>query len=309
MTILLNILLVVFSCALIAKGADWLVDSAAKIANRFGISELVIGLTVVALGTSAPEFAVTLGSAYQGYEDISVANVVGSNIFNLGFILGGCAVVRAIKTTPTLVWRDGGVLVATTMFLVFCLYDGYLARWEGAVLFAGLITYISVLFIKRQGSDEDLPTDPATPRDVLLLLMSFVFVVGGSQLLVLGARGAATEMGISDWLIGVTIVAAGTSVPEFATALIALLKGHHGISAGALVGSDIFNLLGVLGIAGMLHPLTVTDAAFSSVVMLMMMVLLVVVLMRTGWQISRWQGALLVMLNFGRWALDFRAAG
>lgn len=288
-------------------GAVWLVEAAARIAKRFGMSELVIGLTVVALGTSAPEFAVTVGAALKGQCDISVGNVVGSNIFNLGFILGGIALVRAISTTRTLVLRDGGMLIGTALLLLFFLRDLTMARWEGIVLMGTLVVYIGLLIFRRQPSEEEVPAGEMRWHDVPRLLAGIGVVVLSGHYLVESASSLARAWGLSDWVIGVTIVAAGTSTPELATSLVAMLRGRHGISAGNLIGSDLFNLLGVLGLAAVLHPMTVDSSGYGSLVLLLGMVVLVVVMMRTGWRISRAEGALLVLINLGRWLIDFGA--
>jgi cation:H+ antiporter len=291
---------------LLWKGADNLVESAAKIAYTLGISQLVIGLTVVAFGTSAPEFVVTLNAAIRGESNISVSNVIGSNIFNLGFILGGVAIIQTIKTTPKLVWRDGMVLLSTVIAILLFLWDLKLERWEALILFAGLIVYILFLYIKREPVEElEVELEKATWKEYVRLIISIVVVILGGHLLVEGAVGIAKIVGISDWVIGVTIVAAGTSAPEFATSLMATLRGHHGLSAGNLIGSDLFNLMGVLGLAGLIRPMTVSHHAHSSTLMLVGMIVFVLILMRTGWKISRWEGILLVVINLVRWILDY----
>ena len=287
-------------------GAVWIVESAVRIAKRLGLSELIIGLTVVAIGTSAPEFAVTVGAALEGRGDISVGNVVGSNIFNLGFILGGVAIVRAICTTRTMVVRDGGMLIGTSLLLLVFLLDHQMGRLEGGTLITLLILYLGYLIWKKEPIEDGLSAGEFRWLDVPQLIAGIGLVVGSGHFLVESAVHLARLIGVSEWVIGVTIVAAGTSAPEFATSLIAVLKGRHGVSAGNLIGSDLFNLLGVLGLAALIRPMTVEGSAVSSVLVLVGMVILVVVfLMRTGWQISRWEGALLVTINLVRWILDF----
>ncbi|WP_448594630.1 sodium:calcium antiporter [Thermoflexus hugenholtzii] len=306
-SILFNILLILLSVLVLWGGAVWIVESAARIARRLGLSELVIGLTVVAIGTSSPEFAVTVGAALKGQGDISVGNVIGSNIFNLGFILGGVAMVRAIATSRTMVVRDGGVLIAITLLLLLFFLDLHIARWEGMILLALLVLYIGSLLYFREAI-EDAPPGEFRWYEVPRLLIGLALVVGGGHFLVEAAVALARMVGISEWAIGVTIVAAGTSAPEFATSLVAVLRGRHGISAGNLIGSDIFNLLGVLGLAATIRPMTVDPSVYSSLWMLAgMVVLIVIFLMRTGWSLSRWEGALLVLINLIRWILDFRS--
>ena len=232
--------------------------------------------------------------------------------FNLGFILGGCAVFRALATNSRLVYRDGLLLIGTSLLLVWMLSDLHLARHEGIILFAGLIGYIALLFIAKNGrsfDESEMPTGLATWWDVPMLLIGISGVVGGGHLLVHSASYLAKAMGISDWVIAVTIVAAGTSAPEFATSLMAAAKGRAGISLGNLIGSDLFNLLGVLGIAGIIRPLAVSSQSLPSVYMLVGMCLLTVLFLRTGWTLRRWEGAVLIMIGLIRWTLDFLARG
>ena len=312
-TLLLNLGLVIVSIGMLWKGSDWVVESSSKLAHAWGVSDLVIGLTVVAIGTSAPEFAVTISAVLTGKADISVSNVVGSNIFNLGFILGGTACVYAIPTTRKLVYRDGFFLIGTTILLSFFLFDFHLpgtemalSRMEGVVLIALLVSYLIYLFIKKEDLGERITHGKVSYLDVVLLLIGIAGVVGGGHLLVESSTAIARAFGVSDWVIGVTIVAAGTSTPELATSMMALIKGKHGMAIGNLIGSDLFNLLGVLGVAGILREsLQVSAEAQGSMLMLVAMVLLVVFFMRTNWQLSRFQGLILVVINMIRWFYDF----
>ncbi len=302
--ILENLLLVGVAIGLLWKCSDWLVESAARLGRRLGFSELTTGLVIVSICTSAPEFAVSVMAALQGKDDISVGNVVGSNIFNLGIILGLCALIRPMVTTRRLVLRDGLILIATTLLLVGMLYDGELARWEAMVLLAGLGGYIAMLVLGTQELVDELPDDPMTWRDLLWLAAGVAGVVGGGELLVLGASDLARMAGVSEWAIAVTIVAGGTSTPELAASLRAALGGRASMSIGNLVGSDIFNMLGVLGAAGFIRPLSIATDAEGSLVMLVAMCVLVVVFMRTGWRLSRWEGAVLLTAALARWGFD-----
>ena len=310
MDIAVHIGIILVCCVALGKGAAWLVDSAARIARRLGISELVIGLTVVAFGTSAPEFAATISAAMQGDSEVSIGNVVGSNIFNIGFILGGCALVTAIKTKRELIWRDGMLLLVVTAGLFLLLLDGRLDRWEGILMFVVLIGYLVYLARKREMvMDEELPVGAASWRDGVLLVSGLTLIIGGGYFLVESATKIAELAGMSPWLIGVTVVAAVTSVPEFVISLVAILKKHHGISAGNLIGSNIFNTLGVLGLAGAIQlpdkPLLVGQSACVSVGLLIALTLMVVVLMRTGWKLRRWEGAVLIIVGLGIWIFNF----
>ena len=301
-----NIIVLMFSIAFLWKGADYLVESAGKIAETMGISDLVIGLTVVAFGTSAPEFAVTINAAVRQQADISVGNIVGSNIFNLGFIFGSVAIVKSIDTTRKLVYRDGIFMFCITLLLLFFFRDFHLAMYEGIILMSILAAYMIVLFFKKEPlEEEEINHEKAKLRDYVILPLSICAVILGGHYLVESASFVARTAGISEWVIGVTIVAAGTSAPEMATSLAAVLKGKHGMSAGNLIGSDLFNILGVLGLAGALNPMSITSSAFSSLLMLCGMVFLVLVFMRTGWRVSRTEGIILVIVGIVRWVMDF----
>ena len=312
-----NAAVVVTSILVVGFGASSMVDAASRIAKRLGVSELIIGLTVVAFGTSAPEFAVTLYSAFEGQGDISVGNIVGSNIFNLGFILGGCALIRAIPTSRKLLQRDGLVLGGSTILILLLIgMDLHLSQKDGLLLFVLLIIYLTYLFKNRHdgeiSSEEhggDADESKTLVHDVVFLSLGLVGIVGGAFIMVESATALAHNLGISDWVIAVTIVAAGTSAPEFATSLAGVLKGRYEISAGNLIGSDIFNLLGVLGVAGMLHPLEIDEAARMSLYALCAMVFLVLYFIKTGWKVSRLEGGILVLIALLRWVFDFSQQG
>jgi len=285
-------------------GAGWVVESASHIARKLGLSELVIGLTIVAIGTSAPEFAVSITAAIKGQADISVGNVVGSNIFNLGFILGGVALFGACATNRRMVFRDGGMLLVTGALLLIFLADQVLTWWEGAILATLLLGYILFLFAQKDPLDEEVPKGDFRWIDVPKIILGITAIIVSSHFLVEAASDLARAAGVSEWLIGVTIVAVGTSMPELATSFTAVVKGHHGISVGNLVGSDLFNLLGVLGLAAILRPLHVTEAAYMNMIFLAVFMVVVVILMRTGYKISRAEGVILLVLTSIRWYLN-----
>ncbi|MEC9050097.1 MAG: calcium/sodium antiporter, partial [Candidatus Neomarinimicrobiota bacterium] len=268
--IILDCILVIISIIMLWKGADWLVDSASEIAHTLKVSDLIIGLTVVAFGTSAPEFAVTISAAITKQSDISIGNVIGSNIFNLGFILGGTAIIRPITTSSKLFNRDGLFLLMATalIFFLFFGFDGWTPNdsftiIEGILLFSLLIGYVAFLFIKKDPPEEVHPQNASWKSSIFFIIGLFLCVYGG-HLMVLHASSVAHYLGVSDWVIAVTIVAAGTSAPEFATSIAAALKGRHGIALGNLIGSDLFNLLGVLGLAGIINPTYISEDIYSS---------------------------------------------
>ncbi|MBT4282027.1 MAG: calcium/sodium antiporter [Candidatus Marinimicrobia bacterium] len=308
---IIDCILVILSIVMLWKGADWLVDSASEIAHSLNVSDLIIGLTVVAFGTSAPEFAVTISAAFTGQTDISIGNVIRSNIFNLGFILGGTAIIRPIVTSEKLFNRDGLFLLFTTALIFFLFFgfdgaspDDSFTIFEGMLLFSLLVGYIAFLFIKKDPPEEVHPHN-ANWKSYAYFFIGLFLIVYGGHLMVKHASIVAHAMGVSDWVIAVTIVAAGTSAPEFATSISAALKGRHGIALGNLIGSDLFNLLGVLGLAGMINPTLIDGDIYNSVFLLVLMVGLTLLMIRTNWRISRKEGALLVGINLVRWYFDF----
>jgi len=302
-----DILIILVCIVAIGKGAAWLVDSAGKIAKRLGISELVIGLTIVAFGTSAPEFGVTVLAALRGMADISVGNIVGSNIFNLGFILGGTAIIHSLKTSKLVVLRDGLFLLFGSILLTGLLWNLQLVRLEGVLLFSLLIAYIVFLYVSRQPIETEIPTGDLRWWDPIMLLVGLGLVLGGSHFMVTAAVHLAKAFGLSEWVIGATIVAAGTSAPEFATSLVAAMRKRYGLSVGNLIGSDIFNMFGVLGLAAMLRDLPVDVGARFNLIGLVLMVAIVIVFMRTKWAISRKEGIVLVLIGLSRWVYSFLA--
>ncbi len=309
--IILDCILVIISIIMLWKGADWLVDSASEIAHTLKVSDLIIGLTVVAFGTSAPEFAVTISAAITQQSEISIGNVIGSNIFNLGFILGGTAIIRPITTSSKLFNRDGlFLLIATALiFFLFFGFDGWTPNdsftiIEGILLFSLLIGYVAFLFIKKDPPEEVHPQNASWKSYAFFIIGLFLIVYGG-HLMVKHASSVAHYLGVSDWVIAVTIVAAGTSAPEFATSISAALKGRHGIALGNLIGSDLFNLLGVLGLAGIINPTNIGEDIYSSTFLLVIMVGLTLFMIRTNWRISRAEGTILVVINLVRWYFNF----
>ncbi|HEX6812297.1 MAG TPA: calcium/sodium antiporter [Planctomycetota bacterium] len=299
--------------ALLVFGANWLVTGASAVAAAAGVSSLVIGLTVVAYGTSAPEVAVTVQAAWAGKADLAVANVVGSNIFNVLFILGAAAAVTPLAVARQLVRRDVPLMIGLSAALWFMLRDGLLNRLDGVLLVTGLVAY--TVFIVRQSRREQnqasgapgAPSAPdaesaSAPTRERPLLLSVGFVLGGLALLVVGSKwlvdGAvafAQWWGISDVVVGLTIVAAGTSLPEVATSIIAALRGERDIAVGNVVGSNLFNIMGALGVSAGVAPsgLGVPPSMVTFDVPVMIGVAVVCLpFFARGFTIPRWQGAL-----------------
>lgn len=302
---LLPLLLVAISIVLLWFGADWIVDSAAAVARTLKIPELVIGLTVVAFGTSAPEFVVTTAAAFKGLESISLSNVIGSNILNLGLILGLVAMIRPITARRTILFRDGLSLLVLTVILLVMGRPLELDRFSGIFLLALLAGYIIFLFFKgKTFSLDENDHREASLRDYPKLVLGFAAITLGGNLLVEGARDIALALGASEWIIGLTIVAGGTSLPELVTCLAASIRGKNDMLLGNLIGSNFFNIAGVLGLTCLLRPLNVAPEALTGLFFLLAHLLVVLIFLRTGWRISRLEGGLLIAVNLGYWVLD-----
>ncbi len=267
---------------------------------------MVIGLTVVAIATSAPEFAVTVSAAFRGKSAISVANIVGSDIFNIGFILAFVAIVSPVTLSKKLFKRDGLLLFATGILLLIFFYDLTLSTYEGIILVGILLFYVYKLITgKEEIDEEEIPEGEFTLWDIPKFIAGVALIIISADYLVGAATAIAHAVGISDWLIGVTIVAAGTSMPELATSVVAVAKKKHAISAGNLIGSDLFNMLGVLGTASIIKPLSIAQAEYTSLILMAAMLLALLIMMRTGWKISRTEGIILFLFALLRWAFDF----
>lgn len=283
----------VLTCAL-AVGllwitADWIVDSAGAIARSRGVSELTIGLTIVAFGTSAPEFLVTATAAVKGLSDISMANVVGSNLVNLGVILGAGALIRPVAAARALVGRDGLLLFGLSAAVALAAWTGFLGRGAGLLLLAFLAGYVWFLFHSGRVEVEDGHRQ-ARWWDYPRLLAGFAGVALGGSLLVDAATALARSAGISEWFIGMTLVALGTSLPELATTIAASLKGRNDMLLGNLVGSNIFNYAGVLGTACLLRPLSPSSGAAVDTALNVLFTALFLLVARTHWTIGRREG-------------------
>lgn len=290
-------------------GAEALVRGASKLAAAFGISPLVIGLTVVAFGTSAPEMAVSTVSGLSGQGGIALGNVIGSNVFNVFLILGVSAMAAPLTVSAQLVRLDVPLMIGASLLVYLFALNGLIGRPEGLVLFAGIILYTA--FLIRQSRRENKAVvaeyelkygekEPLSAKvllkDTALLLAGLGLLVLGSNWLVDGAVMVARKLGISELVIGLTIVAAGTSLPELATSVVASLRGERDIAVGNVVGSCLFNLLAVTGLAGMLSPSGIAVSPQSLHVDLPVMLLSAVVCLPiffTGKNISRGEGALL----------------
>jgi len=304
-TQLLPALEIVFGVVVLTFGADALVRGAAGLARRLGMSQLAVGLTVVAFGTSTPELFVSLGAALSGNGSVALGNAVGSNIFNVLLILGASAAISPLLVRRQLVRLDVPVMVATALLVLVLSLDGALDVAEGILLLSLLVVYLTVLLRLGKHTEPDAPSGAgaakagrghpsAIPAQIGWVLLGLTLLIVGAHFLVTGAEAVARSLGISDLIIGLTVVAAGTSLPELATSVVAAIKGQRDIAVGNVVGSCIFNMLAVLGAAavaagrgGLEVPLGVIT--FDMPVMLAVSFACLPIFF-TGWTITRWEG-------------------
>lgn len=246
-------------------GGNWLVQGASRISSLFGISPLIIGLTVVAVGTSAPELVVSLIAAFRGSADLAVGNLVGSNIANIGLILGVAGVITPITVRIQLIKRHIPVLMYISVFAYLLVIDGELTRNDGVLLLYGFTTVIAFFIFLAKNSDLDTPVDVEAIvaneivawKEIVRVIIGIGFLIAGADILVRGATEIALAVGVSELVIGITMIAFGTSLPELVTAVIAALKDESDILVGNIIGSNIANLLLILGITSVIKPTTV----------------------------------------------------
>jgi cation:H+ antiporter len=299
-----TILILVLGLVLLYFGAEGLVRGSSSLALRLGVGPLLVGLTVVAFGTSTPELVVSLKAAYLGQGDISVGNVVGSNICNIGLILGFCALIIPIKVASQIVRVDTPIMIGVTALAMALLYDGALTRFEGIILFILLLVYVlfSIRLARKQVSDplagefsEEIKISKwGTWEDIAFIVGGLVMLVFGARFLVEAAIDIAKAFGLSEAVIGLTIVAVGTSLPEFATSLVAALKKEADIAVGNIVGSNIFNILGILGISSAVTPLSSAGITAIDLGVMMLFALVLWIFSRTGHLLTRFEGFLML---------------
>lgn len=341
----INIVLLVLGVIIVLKGADWLTDGAVNIATRFGVSQMVIGLTIVAMGTSMPEFCVSMVSALKGTPDLAVGNVVGSNTLNTLLIVGCSALVAPIMVKRSSVKRDiPFAVVASLLMLLFCL-DGAIGRIDAAVLFAGfcLFMFVTLKYAKttegpaaavatsgaatttgiseastsQASSSEASSSETSAPeasssetsaqeasqasgtsmlKAVVMLVVGLLCLIAGSNMFVDNASFVASSLGVSDAVIGLTIVAGGTSMPELATSMVSAKKGNSDIAIGNVIGSNVFNILMIIGITGLVKPMHIAGITTLDLIMMLASMLLMWFFCRTTYKVKRWEGAVLTII-------------
>ena len=303
----MTIVLLLVGLGLIVLGADWLVDGASGIARKAGISEFVIGLTIVGFGTSCPELVVSLTGAFQGNADIAVGNVMGSNIFNTLFILGLTALVFPVSMTETNRKKDIPLKLTVTVLLLALgmshtllgIGEGNsLSRLEGLVFLAAFAAYLIHSF--RSGTKEESSDPPqkskSLPVAILLAVLGLAGLIGGGELFVKSATDLAKQLGVSDKFIAVTVLAGGTSLPELATSLVAAIKGRDQLALGNILGSNVFNILLILGASSVVTPLSFASVTVVDTAVLLLSGLLLLLWAYTGrrLRIDRWEGAVML---------------
>ena len=309
----LSIVICVIGFALLYYGAEWLVKGSSNLARSLGVTPIVIGLTVVAFGTSAPELVVSVVSSIKGNSMIAVGNVVGSNICNIALVLGASAIFQPICSDPSAVRRDIPIMLAISVYLLILSWNDVLGRFEGATLFAGLILYTLMNYYwTRESATVANPSQAAVaqevadiaviesrPRQLLLIIVGIIGVVVGAEAVVDSAVKIMTVLGVSEKFIGLTIVAFGTSLPELATSVVAAIRKEMDISIGNLVGSNVFNILSVLGVAALVRPIQIPGGFIASGLWIDYLVMLATsampwFMMCRTMTISRFNGAMLL---------------
>lgn len=301
---MVNLLLLLVGLGLVVLGADWLVNGASSIARRAGISEFVIGLTIVGFGTSCPELVVSLTGAIEGNSDISVGNVVGSNIFNVLFILGLTAIVLPVGMTDKNRRIDIPITLGVTILLVILGITGsmsgpVISRWEGVLMLLVFSIYLFYCF-KSDSKDEFSETQQATlsiTKSIALTLTGLAGLIFGGDLFVDSATALARQIGVSDKFIAVTILAGGTSLPELATSLVAAIKGKEQLALGNILGSNVFNAMMILGLSSVITPLSFASMTIVDIITLVLSAVLLLIWAYTGRKnrIDRREGAAMLL--------------
>lgn len=297
---MMNIIYIVFGILMVLWGAGKLTDGATSIAAKMKIPPMIIGLTVVAMGTSMPEFFVSFVSALKGTSDLAVGNVVGSNIFNTMLIVGTTALVTPMVIAKSTVKKDIPFAVLASAMLLPMAIDGSISRIDAAVLFAVFIAFMlytvrSAKKDKDSGNEEEVKEMPVW-RAVAFFALGLACLIVGSNLFVDGATAVASLLGVSEAVIGLTVVAGGTSLPELATSVVAARKGQCAIAMGNVIGSNVFNILMILGITGMIHPMSIIGITRLDFIVMQLSIILLWIFSFTKYTVARWEGGLLVAL-------------
>ena len=296
---LLNIVFIIVGVILVLWGADRMTDGAVALAQRMNVPQIVIGLTIVAMGTSAPELFVSFVSALKGTPDLAIGNVVGSNIFNTMLIVGVAAMVAPMAILKSTVKKDMPFAVLASVMLAMLTLDRDISRVDAAILFVLFIGFmIYTLRVAKEGdqADDDEPKDYGVLKSVCFIALGLACLIGGSNLFVEAASRVAVELGVSDAVVGLTVVAGGTSLPELATSVVAARKGRSAIAIGNVIGSIVFNVLMILGITGIVCPMQMQGITIVDLSVMLGSIVLLWFFTYTKFKVERWEGAVLTIL-------------
>ena len=297
--VILSIIMLLAGFFLLISGADFFVEGSCSLAKKLKIPSLIVGLTIVAMGTSAPELAVSISAAVSGSNSLAISNVIGSNIFNLLMVLGVCSAIKPIDTNDSVARRDYPISIAAMALFVIFILDGTMSRIEAAVLIIALIAYIIVsikLAGKGREEEEETKTEFSPLKCALGIIGGVAGIVLGGNLVVDNAQSIALAAGMSETLAGLTICAMGTSLPELVTSITAAKKGENDMAVGNVVGSNIFNVLCILGVSGVITPIAAEGSAVIDGIILIVMSLIAYIWYLTGKKMSRTEGVVLVLI-------------
>ena len=294
-------LLLLIGFVLLIKGADFFVDGSSSLARIMKVPSVIIGLTIVAMGTSAPEASVSINAALAGSNDIAISNVIGSNLFNGLVVVGVCAFMAGFKTNPEILKRDMPLNIIVTAILCIMLLDRHINRIEGIILLIGMAVYIATMVISalknREAADECKIL--SLPKSLIFIIGGLIAVIFGGTLVVDNACLIAKDFGVSENFIGLTIIAIGTSLPELVTSITATRKGDSGLALGNAIGSNLFNILFILGMSATICPLNVLSESIIDCIILLVSAVILYVFARTKKTMNRWEGIVCVFLYVG----------
>lgn len=294
-------LLLLIGFVLLIKGADFFVDGSSSLARIMKVPSVIIGLTIVAMGTSAPEASVSVNAALAGSNDIAISNVIGSNLFNGLVVVGVCAFMAGFKTNPEILKRDMPLNIIVTAILCIMLLDRHINHIEGIILLISMAVYIAVMVISalknRETADECKIL--SLPKSLIFIIGGLIAVIFGGTLVVDNACLIAKDFGVSENFIGLTIIAIGTSLPELVTSITATRKGDGGLALGNAIGSNLFNILFILGMSATICPLNVLSESIIDCIILLVSAVILYVFARTKKTMNRWEGIVCVFLYVG----------
>lgn len=294
-------LLLLIGFVLLIKGADFFVDGSSSLARIMKVPSVIIGLTIVAMGTSAPEASVSINAALAGSNDIAISNVIGSNLFNGLVVVGVCAFMAGFKTNPEILKRDMPLNIIITAILCIMLLDRHINHIEGIILLISMAVYIAVMVISalknRETADECKIL--SLPKSLIFIIGGLIAVIFGGTLVVDNACLIAKDFGVSENFIGLTIIAIGTSLPELVTSITATRKGDSGLALGNAIGSNLFNILFILGMSATICPLNVLSESIIDCIILLVSAVILYVFVRTKKTMNRWEGIVCVFLYVG----------